>query len=64
MTAAVCEPRNRLKGFPQTVDAAGPFDAISQRLDRVALPIQRVPVRNQAARFCKHQEQYAIHDGE
>ena len=62
--AGVSEPRHRLQRLPQPARRAETLGQVAQRLDRVAVAVDRMPERHQAARFGEQQEQQAVDDGQ
>ena len=62
--AGVREARDRAQRVPEPSAGCGRSAAVAQRLDAVALAVDRMPQRDEAARFGEQQEQDAIDDRE
>ena len=62
--AAVGEPRDRLQRLPEPGRGRLAFGHRPERFDRVAVPVDRVPLRDQAARLGEQQKQDPIDDRE
>ncbi len=62
--AAVGEPRDGLERFPQAAGVRAAFDERPQRLDGVAVPVDRMPLRDQSPGLGEQEEQDAVHDDE
>jgi hypothetical protein len=59
--SGVGQPRHRLEPRPRAPRIASAFKPRRERGDRVAVAVDRVPRRNQAARFGEQQEQDPVH---
>ena len=57
------EARDGLERLPQP-DRLAAFGLRAQRFDRVAAPVDRMPLRHEAARLGEEQEQHPIHHGQ
>ena len=62
MAARMREARDRAQRVPESGCRPAQSSARAQRLDAVALPVHRVPQRNQQSRFGEQQKQHSIHD--